>query len=85
MKTVTKIIFASAFSLSIAPVALAQSPSYGYRTGTDQQINRHQSTAVKQARGAFAMGSGFGTQIDTNSPAATGGGSNGYNQMLLEY
>lgn len=85
MKTVTKIIFASAFALSVAAPASAQSPDYGYRTGADQQINRHESAAVKRARNAFAMESKFGIQIDPNSPVATGGGSLGYNQLLLQY
>ena len=85
VKTAAKIIFASVFALSVAVPAFAQSSSYGYRTGADQQINRHQSAAVKRARNAFAMESKFGIQIESNSPEATGGGSLGYNQLLLQY
>ncbi len=85
MKTITEIIFASTFALSVAVPAFAQSPGYDYRTGADQQINRHQSAAVKRARNAFAMEPNFGIHIDPNSPEATGGGSLGYNQLLLQY
>jgi hypothetical protein len=85
VKTITKIIFASAFALSVAAPAFAQSSSYGYRTGTDQQINRHQSAPVKRGRNAFAMEAKSGSQIDPNSPEATGGGGLGYNQLLLQY
>ena len=85
MKTATKITFASAFALLIAAPAFAQSPGYSDRTGTDQQINRHQSAAVKPAVNAFAMVPKFGIQIDPNSPEATGGGSLGYNQLLMQY
>ena len=85
MKTITKIIFASTFALSVAAPAFAQSSSYGYRTGTDQQINQHQSASVKRGRNAFAMESKPGIQIDSNDPEATGGGSLGYNQLLLQY
>ena len=85
MKTITKILFASTFALSVAAPAFAQSASYGYRTGADQQINRHQSAAVTRARNAFAMESKSRIQIDSNGPEATGGGSLGYNQLLLQY
>ena len=85
MKTATKIILASAFALSVAAPAFAQSSDYGYRTGADQQINWHQSAAVKRARNAFAMESNFGIHIDPNSPETTGGGSLGYNQLRLQY
>jgi len=85
VKNVIKVIFASAFSLSIAASAFAQSPSHGYRTAADQQMNRLKSTAGKRAQKAFAMEPGFGIQLDPNDPAATGGGSLGYNQMLLQY
>jgi hypothetical protein len=85
VKNVIKVTFASAFSLSIAASAFAQSPSHGYRTAADQQVNRLKSTASKRAQKAFAMESGFGIQLDPNDPVATGGGSLGYNQMLLQY
>ena len=85
MKNVIKVIFASAFALSIAAPTFAQSPSHGYRSAADPQINRLESTASKRVQKAFAMESGFGIQIDPNDPVATGGGSLGYNQMLLQY
>jgi hypothetical protein len=85
VKTITKIIFASTFALSVAVPAFAQSPGYDYRTGADKQINRHQSAAVKRGRNAFAMESKPRIQFDSNGPEATGGGSLGYNQLLLQY
>ena len=85
MKTITKIIFASTFALSVAIPAFAQSPGYDNRTGADKQINRHQSAAVKRGPNAFAMESKPGIQLDSNGPEATGGGSLGYNQLLLQY
>jgi hypothetical protein len=94
VKALTKIIFAFAFALSVAAPAFAQSSGYGYRMSAGQQMNRPQPGTVKRARNAFDMGSGsknafnmkseFGFQIDANSPAATGGGSLGYNQKLLD-
>jgi hypothetical protein len=85
VKNVIKVIFASAFVLSIAAPAFAQSPGHGYRTAVDQQINRLKSTATRRVQKAFAMESGFRIQIDPNDPVATGGSSLGYNQMLLQY
>jgi hypothetical protein len=79
VKNVITVIFASVFALSIAAPAFAQS-----RPAADQHTNRLKSTASKRAQKAFARESGFGIQIDPNDPVATGGGSLGYNQMLLQ-
>jgi uncharacterized low-complexity protein len=84
VKAVIKIIFASAFALSVAAPAIAQSSGYGDQVRADQRANRHQPTAAKRARNAFAAETRFGFQLDANSPAATGGGSLGYNQKLLD-
>ena len=39
----------------------------------------------RSARNAFGMATGSPLGLDPNSPQATGGGSLGYNEMLLEY
>jgi uncharacterized low-complexity protein len=83
VKTATKIIIASAFTLSIAAPAFAQSAGYDYRTGGNQQTDRHQAAARGGAEHSFAMESRFGSQIDSNNPSAAGGGNLGYNQRLL--
>jgi uncharacterized low-complexity protein len=82
VKAITKAIVASALALSVTAPAFAQSSDYGDRARADQHTNRHQSAATRHARNAFASESGFGHQA--NSPKATGGGSLGYNQKLLE-
>ena len=84
VKTITKIILASAFALSVAVPAFAQSSNYDNRTRADQHTYGQLPAAAKRAGNAFALGSGSGFQFDANSPAATGGGSIGYNQKLLE-
>lgn len=83
VKTATKIIIASMFSLSIAAPAFAQSSGYGYRSGGNQQTDQHQATASGGAEHAFAMEPRVGSQIDPNSPAAAGGGNLSCNQRLL--
>jgi hypothetical protein len=51
--------------------------------GTDLQNDR---TAFRQgALRAFAAAPGAGSIADPNAPAATGGGSVGYNEMLLHF
>jgi hypothetical protein len=39
----------------------------------------------RAARNAFGMSTGSPFTLDANSPEATGGGSLGYNEKLLEY
>ena len=82
MKTITKIMFASAFAMAIAAPAFAQSSAYGDQAAA----HRHQAHSVATTRGgnAFAMQSRFGGASDSDSPAQTGGGSLGYNQKLLQ-
>jgi hypothetical protein len=51
--------------------------------GTDPQNDR---TALRQgALRAFAAAPGAGSIADSNAPAATGGGSVGYNEMLRHF
>ena len=51
--------------------------------GTDPQNDR---TALRQgALRAFAAAPGAGLIADPNAPAATGGGSVGYNEMLRHF
>ena len=51
--------------------------------GTDPQNDR---TAFRQgALRAFAAAPGAGSIADPNAPAATGGGSVGYNEMLRHF
>ena len=51
--------------------------------GTDPQNDR---TALTQgALRAFAAAPGAGSIADSNAPAATGGGSVGYNEMLRHF
>ena len=42
-------------------------------------------TISRDARNAFGMSTGSLFTLDANSPEATGGGSLGYNEKLLEY
>ena len=73
---------ASFIALGSAAPAYAQS---GYAPGA---THRHHDRTASHNRGREAFGmatqssSGF---ADSNSPAATGGGSIGYNRKLLEY
>ena len=75
---------ASFIALTSAAPVYAQS---GYAPGATHASRHHDRTAShKSGREAFGMAvqsdSGF---ADRNSPAATGGGSLGYNRKLLEF
>ena len=72
---------------SIVSPAFAQSLYHRDGTGADHQIVRqHKEPAPnKSGRNAFGVALGPSFQLDPNSPAATGGGSFGYNQKLLVY
>jgi hypothetical protein len=63
--------------------ASAQS-GYQRSGGSDRYVARHGGAADRGGRHAFGMAGGQGF-ADPNSPAATGGGSLGYNRKLLEY
>jgi len=72
---------------SIVSPAFAQ-PSYHRNTaGADREIVRQhdERTISKRARNAFGMTPGQNSQLDPNSPEATGGGSLGFNRNLLIY
>jgi hypothetical protein len=51
---------------------------------SDRHAARHSEATVRAGRHAFGMSAAQGF-ADPNSPAATGGGSIGYNRKLLEY
>jgi hypothetical protein len=71
----------------IASSAFAQSHRHRDETGAGRHVARQHEypAASRQGRNAFGMGAGSNFQLDPNSPAATGGGSLGYNQKLLQY
>ena len=76
---------ASFIALTSAAPVYAQS---GYAPGATHAGRHHDRTAShKSGREAFGMAvqSGGGGFADQNSPAATGGGSLGYNRKLLEF
>ena len=81
-----------AVALTVSLIAIGSaSPGYAqsaYAPGaahTHRHANGHQDRAVSRAgREAFGM-AGQSGYADPNSPAATGGGSIGYNRKLLEY
>jgi hypothetical protein len=80
-------IIAAVATGSIVSPALAQSLHHRDGTGKDRQIiwQDEESTSSRSGRNAFGMAPGLSFQRDPNSPAATGGGSLGYNQKLLDY
>jgi hypothetical protein len=72
--TVLTAISTPAFSGNVLPLS---------HKGTDLQNNK---TAFRQgALRAFAAAPSAGPIADPNSPAATGGGSVGYNEMLRNF
>jgi hypothetical protein len=72
--TVLTAISTPAFSGNVLPFS---------HKGTDL---RNDKTAFSQgALRAFAAAPGVGSIADPNSPAATGGGSVGYNEMLRNF
>ena len=74
------VIIAAVAAESIASPAFAQSRDGASK---DRQIVRQHQEPT--GRNAFGMAVGSISQLDPNSPAATGGGSLGYNRNLLEY
>jgi hypothetical protein len=64
--------------------------SYAPTVAQNNQAAAHQTSRGKIATRrsglhAFAMVPGAASGTDSNNPALTGGGSAGYNQMLLQY
>jgi hypothetical protein len=88
--TVVKLAAALAVSLiaaGTASSAFAQQ-SHQYAPGASRHAGHSRDGAAsnRSGREAFGMASSTGTGFsDPNSPAATGGGSLGYNRHLLEY
>jgi len=84
--TVAKLVAAFAISLvalSTTPSAFAQ-----YAPGASHHVTHSRSAAAstRSGREAFGMATEQGVGFsDPNSPAATGGGSLGYNRKLLQY
>src|SRR5258707_7426673 len=77
----TLAFIAAAAAASIVSPAFAQSSNHRDAVGADRQIVR-QNTEHTSSRNAFGMAPGRSSQLDPNSPEATGGGSVGYNQNL---
>jgi hypothetical protein len=78
-------LIAAVVAGSIVSPAFAQSSYHRDVAGADRQIVRKNVAHVsgRSGRDAFGMASGPSSQLDPNSPAATGGGSLGYNEHLL--
>ena len=70
---------------SIVSPAFAQSSYHRDAAGADRQVVRQNAerTSNKSGRNAWGMAPGQSFQLDPNSPEATGGGSLGYNQNLI--
>jgi len=93
MAAVAAVIATPAFAQSFDPevgtgnlLPLGYAPSVA-QTGkiADQQGSHGRMTARQSGLHAFAMVPGTSSGFDANAPAVTGGGSIGYNQMLLQY
>ena len=69
----------------IVSPAFAQPHRHRDETGAGRHVARQHEYVSRQGRNAFGMGARSSFQLDPNSPAATGGGSLGYNRKLLQY
>jgi hypothetical protein len=71
----------------IASPVFAQPHRHRDEAGAGRHVVRQHDypAANRRGRNAFGMGAGSSFQFDPNSPAATGGGSFGYNRKLLQY
>lgn len=85
-KTTTAVKLAAAFAISLVTLSTAPSAFAQYAPGASRHVthSRDGAAATRSGREAFGMASEYGFS-DPNSPAATGGGSLGYNRKLLEY
>jgi len=90
VKALTMTKLAAALAVSLIAIGSA-SPGYAQpayapgATHAHRHANGHHDRAASRAgREAFGM-AGQSGYADPNSPAATGGGSLGYNRKLLEY
>ncbi len=84
--TIAKLTGALAISLAALGSTVPVHAQSGYAPGVHRHATHQQHRAVSRAgREAFGMAGQNGGFVDPNSPAATGGGSLGYNRKLLEY
>jgi hypothetical protein len=90
-KTTTAVTLAAALAVSFMAVssttsAFAQSSHQYAPTGANRHLAHLRDGAASSRTGREAFGMAYGRGFsDSNSPAATGGGSLGYNRNLLEY
>jgi len=84
---ITLALVATIVAGGIASPAFAQPHRHRDETGAGRHVARQHEypAASRQGRNAFGMGAGSSFHLDPNSPAATGGGSLGYNRKLLQY
>jgi hypothetical protein len=76
------------YALMGIAAAIALSPTLAiagtYRDHSNRHISQQQRVTVRSAAGRAAFGMDYSPSVtDPNSPAATGGGSLGYNRKLL--
>ena len=90
-KTTTAVKLVAALAISLvaigtAPSAFAQQSHRYAAPGASRHVTHSRDGAVsnRSGREAFGMASEYGFS-DPNSPAATGGGSLGYNRNLMQY
>jgi hypothetical protein len=69
---------------NVAPFSYAPSIVQNNKVAT-HQTSQGKIAAHRNGLHAFAMVPGAAPGADSNNPALTGGGSAGYNQMLLQY
>jgi hypothetical protein len=70
---------AFAHSSSASPFGTGNVLPFSYQLAVPQ----HDKIAAGQSGlNAFALASGHGSAVDSNSPATAGGGSRGYNELL---
>ena len=91
LQTNTAVTLAAALAVSLMAVSTASpafaQPSHQYApmgAYRHQAHPRDDAASDRSGREAFGMAGDHGFS-DPNSPAATGGGSLGYNRNLLEY
>jgi hypothetical protein len=90
-KTTTVVTLAAALAVSLMAVSTASpafaQPNHPYASPDESRHVAHprgSAASNRSGREAFGMTTEYGFS-DPNSPAATGGGSLGYNRNLLQY
>jgi hypothetical protein len=95
-KTQIALIAALAVARLVATPAFGQSFSTGYGTGNvlpfpsqpvaaDVAAHNTRAPAARNGLSSYAMAPRARSDFNANSPAATGGGSTGYNENLYNY